>query len=153
MVLTFLSRRKQGKFAAGEVMYRIMKRNFGYQLTFGGKLDNAEIVQWYCESESRLAENDHFPFSVIVDMRSVRSVSPATKAVIIEGQKLYRDKGMRRSVVIVDDPMMMQQLKHAAMTSGIYEKERYIDVKQKANWVNEALSWIRDGVFNDNDPE
>lgn len=132
-------------------MYRIMKRNFGFQLTFSGNLDNAEIVQWYHESESRLVENDLFPFSVIVDMRSVESVSPATKAIIIEGQKLYHNKGMRRSVVIVDNPMMMQQLKHAAMTSGIYEWERYIDVRQNADWVIEALSWIRDGVFNMND--
>ena len=131
------------------MMYSITEQKFGFRITFSKVIEEREIVEWYRESEERLSSGIVKPFCVMVDMRSVKTVSPVIKSFIIKGQKLYHEKGMCRSVVIADDPMMMKQLKLAAKTSGIYKEERYIDVRRKANWVNVALLWIREGVFNE----
>lgn len=128
-------------------MYRIEEQRFGFLITFSGLVEESEAAEWYRESEMRLSSHEHKPFCVIVDMRAVEAVSPGMKSIIIDGQKLYQEKGMHRSVVIVDDTIIMKQLKQAAKTSGIHKNEQYIDVRRRANWVNAALLWIREGVF------
>ncbi len=44
-----------------------------------------------------------------------------------EGQKEYKERGMTRSVVILDSAIMAMQFKRLAKDTGIYQWERYID--------------------------
>ena len=45
-----------------------------------------------------------------------------------EGQKLFKNAGMERSVVILSTAMVTMQFKRIAKETGIYEWERYIEL-------------------------
>ena len=58
------------------------------------------------------------------------------------GQRMYRDHGMARSVVILSNPVTAQQFKQIAVESGIYEWERYIDASRETNWEQVGMEWL-----------
>jgi hypothetical protein len=66
-------------------------------------------------------------FGVFVDMRTLKPLPEDAQKVMEEGQKLFKQKGMTRSVVIVTGALTKMQFKRIAQETGIYEWERYID--------------------------
>jgi len=88
-------------------------------------------------------------FGVLVDMRGLLPLEPETKAVMEEGQKLYKMKGMSRSAVGVDSATLVLQFKRIAKETGIYEWERYFDASEDAGWEKAGVDWIEREI----DPE
>jgi hypothetical protein len=89
----------------GKTMYKIEKTAGGFTLTFGGLMNKAEHERWVEESERALAGCTK-PFGVIVDLRTLKPLSPDAQAVLVQGQGLYKRAGMERSVVILNSPLM-----------------------------------------------
>jgi hypothetical protein len=129
-------------------MYKIEKKTSGYLLTFSGMFELPEMQQWYDNSKAILADSPA-SFGVIVDLRTMVPLSTEVQKVLIEGQQLYRKKGMQRSAVIISGAIATNQFKWMAEQSGIYEYERYIDSEVTENWVRLATDW----VINGNDPD
>jgi len=107
-------------------MYGIEKKDWGYQLSFGGFLTAEEMQAWVEESQELLKKAKP-GFGVFVDMRTLRPLPPDAHALMQEGQKLYKGRGMARSVVILASALLTLQFKRTAQQTGIYEWERYID--------------------------
>jgi hypothetical protein len=63
-----------------------------------------------------------------------------------KGQKLFKQKGMERSVVILNSAAITMQFKRIAKETGIYSWERYINAAQEPNWEKKGLSWIEKAV-------
>jgi hypothetical protein len=126
-------------------MYQIEKRPSGFLLTFGGKIQKPEMSRWLEESRSQLAKTSG-AFGVIIDMRSLAPIDGETQAVMVEGQTLYKSKGMNRSAVVLANPVLTQQFKRLAQQSGIYSYERYIDASTVPDWTKAAVAWVREGV-------
>lgn len=126
-------------------MYKIEKRPSGYLLTFGGFIDASEMQAWLMESERALAAAVG-PFGVVVDMRQLSPLAPETQQVMVKGQQLYKNKGMQRSAVIVNNPLTAAQFKRLANDSGIYVWERYIDASSVPNWDKIAVDWVKNKV-------
>lgn len=125
-------------------MYKIERRPSGYLLTFGGIIDEAEMKRWASESAQALAKETS-PFSVVVDMRTLAPLKPEAQSAMVEGQKLYKGKGMTRSSVIVNNAVTAAQFRRLAKESGIYQWERYID-GTRDQCQKLAVEWARDGV-------
>lgn len=126
-------------------MYEIKKETYGYRLTFGGFLPVGEMKQWLEDSKKELL-NAPEEFVVFVDMRNLSPLEPETQACIEQGQKLFRENGMRRSVVVVDKPIVNLQFLKIAKSSGIYDQERYLDLVTSPNWEETGLDWIINGI-------
>jgi hypothetical protein len=126
-------------------MYGIEKKDWGYQLTFGGSMTAEEMQAWVEESQELLTRAKP-GFGVFVDMRTLRPLTPDAQAVMQEGQKLYKGWGMARSVVILASALLTLQFKRLAQQTGIYEWERYIDSTAQANWEEKGVSWVRDKI-------
>jgi hypothetical protein len=126
-------------------MYRIEKRLRGFALTFGGTVDKEDIDHWFKESEQLLATGNG-AFGVIIDMRTVKPLTPDVQAVIVQGQSLYKRAGMERSAVILDSPVMTMQTMRLSKESGIYAFERYIDASSNADWQKRAEAWVNSGI-------
>jgi hypothetical protein len=126
-------------------MYKIEKTAGGFTLTFGGLMNKAEHERWVEESERALAGCTK-PFGVIVDLRTLKLLSPDAQAVLVQGQGLYKRAGMERSVVILNSPLMTMQAKRLSKGSGIDALERYIDASNDTNWEKHALAWVKSGV-------
>ncbi len=127
-------------------MYRIEDADFGYKLTFGGFIREAEMEQWLDESKTMLA-NAPDEFCVFVDMRSLMPLPHESELFMREGQRFYKEKGMLRSVVILDNTVTAMQFKRIAQEeSGIYAGERYIDASQTPDWEKVGVVWLMDQV-------
>ena len=114
-------------------MYKIEKKDFGFKLTFSGFIQEAEMKKWV--EESKIALKDvSIAFGVFVDMRTLSPLPPESQKYMQEGQKLYKQKGMVRSVVILANPIISMQFKRIAQETGIYQWERYIDEQSTSNW-------------------
>jgi hypothetical protein len=126
-------------------MYKIEKKDYGVHLTFGGFMDSPEMEKWVEESKSFL-ETLSPKFGVFVDMRELKPLPEGSQAIMQIGQKLYKLKGMQRSVVILDNAITTLQFKRIAKDTGIYEWERYIDASATDNWQEIGEKWIKDAT-------
>ena len=129
-------------------MYIIEKRDFGYKLTFGGYMDLDEMTQWFEESK-KVLQNSSRSFGVFVDMRQLQLPETDVQKQMQSGQRYYKQTGMKRSIVILDNPTLTVQFKRIALQSGIYDTERYIDSSSVSNWEEIGMDWINKGI----DPE
>ncbi len=126
-------------------MYKIEKMDFGYKLTFDGFIKGEEMLRWVEESKNTL-ESAPSEFGIMVDMRSLKPLPDNSQTAMQEGQKLYKQKGMQRSVVIVDKAVTKIQFKRIAQETGIYEWERYIDSSSESNWEKVGIDWIANSI-------
>ena len=126
-------------------MYNIQKIREGFRLTFSGTIEAPEMKKWVEDSKKALMAAPP-KFGVFVDMRDFKPLKPDSQAVMEEGQKMYKMKGMTRSVVILASAIQTIQFKRIAKETGIYEWERYIDCTKTANWEKVGLDWIDKGI-------
>jgi hypothetical protein len=126
-------------------MYTIEKKSWGYELVFGGDVSAEEIERWYQEW-AEVLKDQLGPFSVFVDMRTLIPLSKEAVTPLAEGQKLARQCGMIRSVVIVQNPATASQFRRIAGDTGINQWERYIDATHVADWKERGMDWIVQGI-------
>ncbi len=124
-------------------MYKIEKTKYGIKNTFSSNIDASEMSEWKKESEL-LLEKMLKEFVVYIDMIDLKVLSDDAKAIIAEGQKMYREKGMKRSVVIVKSATVALQFKNIARETGIYDYERYFS-SDKDGYEDKAMLWLLEG--------
>lgn len=129
-------------------MFRIEKTNYGFLLTFEGFMSKEEVQNWYNQVNEYL-KNVNSDFFVLVDMRNLIPLLPDAQITMEEGQKLFKQKGMLRSAVIVKDKITKMQFVRIAKQTGIFQYERYIDASNKKNWKQTAENWLLKSI----DPE
>lgn len=127
-------------------MYEIKKTPWGYRLKFEGFIHQDEMANWVKDTEKNLSSESRGTFNVFVDMRQLKPLPDAAQQEMQKGQKLYKGKGMQRSVVVVDSATTKLQFQRIAKQTGIYQWERYIDSSSNPNWEKVALDWINSGV-------
>ncbi|MCK5077854.1 MAG: hypothetical protein KAR38_15835, partial [Calditrichia bacterium] len=81
-----------------------------------------------------------------IDMRSLKPLPKDSQETMESGQKLFKEKGMQRSAVIVNNALLALQFKRLAKESGIYEWERYLDASKLPDWENIATNWLKNGT-------
>jgi hypothetical protein len=122
-------------------VYKIETSKHGFTLTFGGTLYSEELRRWLEESKQVLAKRNE-SFGVIVDMRSLLPLGPEARALILQGQELYRKAGLVRSAVILQSSSTTEQFRQLAKDSLIYKNERYIDASKDEDFLKQALDWV-----------
>lgn len=122
-------------------MYRIEKAGYGVKLTFGGFIQPDEMAKWYTESETT-ARTLPSRFGVFVDMRDLKPLPAESQTKMQAGQKLFKAKGMERSVVVLNNPTTTFQFKRIANETGIAQWERYIDASTNADWEEKGRQWL-----------
>ena len=123
-------------------MYKIEKKPYGFKLTFGGFIRLDEMQQWMEESK-KILEESPCEFAVFIDMRELKPLPARSQQYMQQGQKIYREKGMQRSVVILNNPGTTLQFKRLAKETGIKKRERYIDASTVKDWLVKGLNWIK----------
>ena len=122
-------------------MYKIEKTDFGVKLTFVGFIKKDEMANWVKESE-QLIRSLPSKFGVFVDMRNLKPLPNDAEMEMQKGQKLYKEKGMERSVVILANAITAMQFKRIGQETGIYQWERYIDASKVTNWEEIGIQWL-----------
>ncbi len=127
-------------------MYKIEKRPSGYILTFSGQIGAIEMQRWVDESKKKLDLETRNSFGVIIDMRDLQPLNNDAGVLMKAGQKLYKEKGMKRSAVLLSSDDVCQQFKNIAIQTGIYATERYINAISISNPIEKAVDWVKDGI-------
>ena len=122
-------------------MYKIERKDFGFKLTFGEFMNAEEMKNWVEDSKKSLSTAPK-EFGVFVDMRTLKPLPQDSQKAMEEGQKLYKERGMSRSVVILNSPTVTAQFKRIAKETGIYNWERYLDASTIPNWEEKGRSWL-----------
>ncbi len=125
-------------------MYKIAKKDFGFELTFGDFIDVAEMNRWREEAKAALVGAPK-SFGVLIDMRTLKpgGIKPDAQAIMVDGQGLFKKAGMERSCVILQSATVTMQFERIARESGIFAFERYINAAQKPDWEAKAIGWIQ----------
>lgn len=131
-------------------MYKIERRSSGYLLTFAGVINAEEMQRWYNESKTTLLHETSNTFGVIINMKDLQPLLAEARTIMINGQKLYKDKGMKRSAVILNSQDICLQFKNLAIQSGIYSTERYLDASKDTDAIDKAIGWVKDAIDPDN---
>jgi hypothetical protein len=133
-------------------MYKIEIALHGFTLTFSGTIYAEELHRWLRDSERALAARKGRSFGVIVDMRYLLPLGPEARAVILNGQRLFKDSGLQRSVVVLRSLAITTQFRQLAKDSGVYRFERYINADEDPDWLEHALAWLESQVDPDQVP-
>lgn len=126
-------------------MYKIDKTDFGLKLTFSDSIHADEMEKWLHDAQTTLLSLKK-PFGVVVDMRTLKPLKSDAQVHMETGQKLFREKGMERSVVILNDLITTMQFQRLARQTGIYQWERYLNTQTTPDWETQALKWVKDGI-------
>jgi len=126
-------------------MHKVEKTGYGFKLTFADFIKPEEMKTWLGDSQKALAGAPK-EFGVFVDMRTLKPLTPDAQAVMEEGQKLFKQKGMVRSVVILANSVLTMQFKRIAKETGIYQWERYIDSNSDPKWEQNGIDWLVKGT-------
>jgi hypothetical protein len=127
-------------------MYKIEKKdNNIYKLTFNGFIDANEMKLWVEESKRALTMAPK-EFGVFVDMRGLQPLSKDAQVYMQEGQRLYKKKGMIRSVVILGNALTTMQFRRIGKETGISQWERYINYSSTPDWEKLGMDWIIKGI-------
>ena len=121
-------------------MYKIEKTDYGFKTVFEGFIQADEMRDWFEESKKEL-ESVSGDFTVMVDMRKMKTLPPDAKKVVEECQMYYESKGSIGAAVIVNDVIIREQQRNIGARSGIGENEVYIDGSQP-DWEQKALGWL-----------
>ncbi|MBN1831286.1 MAG: hypothetical protein JW896_04175 [Deltaproteobacteria bacterium] len=85
--------------------------------------------QWFEDCKKAL-EDVTGEFTVMVDMRKMKTLLPDSKTILEEDQKHFISKGGVGSAVIARDVITRQQQRNIAVRSGVSNSEVYIDGSQ-----------------------
>ena len=125
-------------------MYEVQRTEYGVRFFLQGFIREEEAAAWYEEMISSL-KNINKGFKVFVDMRGFRPASEDVQAKFVDIQRIFKDHGMNRSVVILDNTVAVMQLIRTAKESGIYDQERYLTPENNPDWEQQAMDWILKG--------
>ena len=103
------------------------------------------MAAWYREARAAVAGHQR-PFQVFVDMRTLIPLDKDAQVHMEAGQKLYRESGMQRSVVVFQSPVTAAQFRRIGGETGIGRTERYIDPTTYPDWEEVGMDWILNGV-------
>jgi hypothetical protein len=126
-------------------MYKIEKTMYGVKLTFGGFIQKDEMSKWYIESE-KVSGTLPTKFGVFVDMRELKPLPTDAQDEMQKGQKLYKTKGMERSVVILNNATTTIQFRRIAKETGIAQWERYLDASVNPDWEEKGKKWLVNAI-------
>jgi hypothetical protein len=141
-----LKKAQYGVLLRGEkVTYKITPTDYGFRLLFGDYMSDTDAALW-CDEWEAIMKNSPETFGVFVDMRTLQPLSPGGQKSFEVGQRIARDAGMIRSVVILANITLTYQFKRIALQSGIYDWERYIDESSQPDWEQKGLEWVINGI-------
>ena len=126
-------------------MYRIQTTHYGFRLTFGGLIDAEEMLCWKTDFAAEV-EKQTEPYSVFVDMRTLAPLAREGQLIMQDGQRFALERGMQRSVVILNNPATTQQFRRIAGDSGIHRNERYLNAFAELNWEQVGLDWVERAI-------
>jgi hypothetical protein len=128
-------------------MQRVRATDYGVEIVFGGPLSREETAELLAELHRELPRSRRF--GVLVDSRQSRAYSAREQEAFRRGILLCAERGMERSVVVVDSQISALQARRLGKETGTLAWTRYIDARRHPDWQRIAEDWLLRAI----DPE
>ncbi len=126
-------------------MYKFERKNYGCKLTFGGYIKPDEMQSWLNDSNSILKSQSR-DFKLMVDLRKLSELPNESEVLMEKGYQMFRQRGMKRSVVILENTTKKMRYLKLAKDKGIDKFERYISSSDTPDWKKRAEKWLENGI-------
>lgn len=126
-------------------MIRWKTTAYGYHVIISDPLTLEEATEWTEQTRETVSQRNS-EFVAFFDLRKFTIVPPECKDVIEELERYCIDRGLKRTVMIVNDELTAGQLKVSAQRTGAYAWERQIDASANPDWENVAMDWLLHGT-------
>ena len=121
------------------------KKDYGFHFTFSSPITEDEASKWSKEVK-QAATQVSTEFYVFVDLRKFILIPPECRHIIEDVQSFFKENGMKRSVVIVNEPITAMQVKLVASETNIRDWERYIESPSNPDWEQQGMNWLEHGI-------
>jgi hypothetical protein len=122
-------------------MQRVWATDYGVLIAFGGPLTREEAEELVAELDRKLP-GPGAQIGLLVDSRGARAYSAQAQEVFRRGILLCQERGVERSVVVLDSPVAMLQAKRLAKEADTLASTRYIDAGSHSDWQQLARDWL-----------
>ena len=119
--------------------------SYGFRIEMRGVVRESDVQAFLEDLDDKTKEMDS-TFSVFVDMRTMVPLSHDSLPIMVRCQRLARERGMIRSIVVTTNPATTQQFKRIAGESGIHRTERYLDAEALREWEKIGRDWLIHGI-------
>ena len=126
-------------------MHKIEETDFGFKITAAGITEPEEMEQFKFEIIHTLAEHNR-PFSLLIDLRELMPLSPEIAEIIKEIQISCRKMSLERAAIIVNSPVLEQQIIQTGFKAATSKYDRIIDISKHLDGENTALAWASEGI-------
>jgi hypothetical protein len=126
-------------------MQRVSATDYGFAIVFGGPLTREEAEELVEELRRKLPPPGG-RFGVLVDSRQLRSYPPEVQQAFRRGILLCAERGMERSIVVLDSEISAQHAKRLGKATDTWAGTRYIDARTHPDWRRIAREWLLHGT-------
>ncbi len=126
-------------------MYNIEVTDYGMKHTFSGVLDDRELERWNAESKQVLSSFSR-PFNMVLDIREAKPLGDRAEGIFCEGISLIETYGVKRRAIIMENPVVTEQVRRISKFAHVTHKERYIDAVTSRNWNKISRDWVISGI-------
>jgi hypothetical protein len=122
-------------------MERVRATDYGLRVVFSGPLSHAQAEELLAELQSKLPPPGG-SFALLVDSRQARAYSAATQEVLKRCILLCKERGMARSVVVLDSAVATLQAQRLGKETGTLAWSRCVDARSRPDWEQVARDWL-----------
>jgi len=126
-------------------MYSVERTDYGFKLCFAGFVTASEMKQWANEIDMALKEQTK-SFGILLDIHEMKPLAYDSRKILETGQKLFRIKGMKRSAILLADPVRTFQQSGNNQNIGRWDYERYFDKTENPAAEEHAVKWVASGL-------
>jgi hypothetical protein len=126
-------------------MQRVSATDYGFDIVFGGPLTREEADELVEELRQKLPPPGG-RFGLLVDSRQARAYPPEVQQAFRRGILLCAERGMERSIVVLDSEVSTIHAKRLAKETDTLAGTRYLDARTHRNWRRIASDWLLRGI-------
>lgn len=127
-------------------MANIVKTPYGFRLTMTGKCTVDDMNKYLADLKVNL-DQSHGEFHLLEDLRGLQPLTNDARAILESGQKLAKQKGMKRSCALLNNGEVAAQLIGISKLIGTSATERYVNTTNRPGWEAIAENWLVNGAW------
>lgn len=131
-------------------MFKVEKTKYGFKMTIEGFMQ-ADEVQAISKEIMHAVAGRTDGFAGVIDFRNANVMPRESQEMVKQLMVNSKKAGLKRSAVVLANPITTLQLKRLAAESAIKSTERYIDASKVTNWETVAEAWAANGVEPEDD--
>ena len=127
-------------------MYKIEETDYGFKIHISGNLSSTETHSWINEFEEMIKTRNSATFHILLDLREIKDFDSETLNGIEKGLRVFKQRGMERSVLVLDSTFTYLKFKKNYNKSKTTKDQRYLDASTNSYWEQAAGSWLSKGI-------